>query len=176
MTQQPAPEFSRPVNVDELAPGVEIHREIEANEPERAALTARLGLLKLDSLSAEITLRRLSGGALIGASGRLKADMVQNCVATLAPVNDHLDETFEETFAPEGYQPGDDEDVDDPPELFDGHEIDLGEIAAQFLSVLLDPYPRAQDAPPPPLAGGSPDAPESRRPFAGLAELLNKRK
>lgn len=176
MPQRFAPEFSRPVSVDELDTGVEVRREIEANESELEALAARLGLPKLDSLSAEITLRRLSGGPLIGASGRLKAELVQNCVATLAPVCGHLDEKFEETFAPEGYRPGNDEDGDDSPEIFDGHEIDVGEIAAQFLSVLLDPYPRAPDAAQAPMAAGTLDVSERRRPFEGLAEMLKKPK
>lgn len=176
MPQRFAPEFSRPVTVDELDTGVEVRREIEANESELAALAARLGLPKLDGLSAEITLRRLSGGPLISASGRLQAELVQNCVATLAPVCSCLDEKIEETFAPEGYRPGNDEDGEDPPEVFDGHVIDVGEIAAQLLSVLLDPYPRAPDAAQAPVAVGTLDVSERRRPFGGLAELLKKPK
>ena len=82
---------------------------------------------------------------LIGASGRLTADVVQSCVVTMAPVAGDIDEKIEEVFAPEGYEPGAQEEDDDQPESFDGQEIDVGELAAQLLSLSLDPYPRAPD-------------------------------
>ena len=176
MRQQPAAEFSRIVKVEDLDSGGEIRHEIEANECERAALAARLGLARLESLSAEVALRRLPGGPLVGASGRLTADLVQNCVVTLAPLPGHVDEKFAETFAPEGYESGEDDDSDVPTEYFDGHEIDIGELAAQLLSLSLDPYPRTPDAAPGPPAGGGADTPERRKPFHGLAGMLEKRK
>lgn len=176
MPQQSAPEFSRPVRVDSLEPGTEIRREIEADESERAALAARLGLVRLEGLSAEVTLRRVPGGVLIGASGRLTADVVQSCVVTMVPVSGHVDEEFEEIFAPEGYAAGEDEEDDDLPEIFDGHEIDIGEVVSQLLSLSLDPYPRAPDAAPTPPVGDDPDVSERRRPFEGLAEMLKNRK
>lgn len=176
MPQQPAPEFSRPVRVDEMERGVEVHRRIEADESERTALAARLGLVRLEGLSAEVTLRRLSGKGLIGASGRLTADVVQNCVVTMVPVSGHIDENFEEIFAPEGYEPGEYEESIDLAEYFDGQEIDIGEVVAQLLSLSLDPYPRAPDAALTPSAGGEPHVSERRRPFESLAEMLKNRK
>jgi len=176
MPQQPAPEFSRPVRVDGMEPGAEVRRKIEPNESERAALAARLGLVRLESLSAEVTLRRAPGGGLIGASGRLTADVVQSCVVTMVPVSGHIDEKFEEVFAPEGYEADEDAEGDGLPESFDGHEIDIGELTAQHLSLSLDPYPRAPDAAPTPPVGDEPDVPERRRPFEGLAEMLKNRK
>ena len=162
--------------MEDLDSGSEIRHEIEADEYERAALAARLGLARLDSLSAEVALRRLPGGPLIGASGRLTADLVQNCVVTLAPLSGHVDEKFAETFAPEGYESGEDGDSDVPTEYFDGHEIDIGELAAQLLSLSLDPYPRAPDAAPAPPADGGVDRPGRRRPFGGLAGMFEKRR
>ena len=176
MPQQPAPEFSRPVTVEQLEPGAEIHRKIEAGESERMALAARLGLVRLESLSAELTLCRLSGKELIGASGRLVADVVQSCVVTMVPVSGHIEEEFEEFFAPEGYESGEDEESVELAEYFDGQEIDIGEVVAQVLSLSLDPYPRAPDAAPMPPAGGEPEVSERRKPFEGLAEMLKNRK
>ncbi len=175
MIRQPMPEFSRPVSVEDLEPGAEIHRKIDADESERTALAGRLGLMQLDSLSAEVTLRRASGGVLIRASGRLTADAVQHCVVTMAPVSAHIDENFEEMFAPAGFEPGEDAEGEDLPEIFDDGEIDIGELAAQLLSLSLDPYPRAPDAVPELLRGNEADVPERRRPFEGLAEMLKKR-
>jgi uncharacterized metal-binding protein YceD (DUF177 family) len=164
--------------VDELEPGAEIRREIEADESERTALAARLGLVRLEGLSAEVTLtlRRAPGGVLIGASGRLTADVVQSCVVTMVPVSGHIDEKFEEIFAPEGYEAGEDEEGIDLSEYFDGQEIDIGEVVSQLLSLSLDPYSRAPDAALTPPVGDEPDVPERRRPFEGLAEMLKNRK
>lgn len=175
MPQQPAPEYSRPIKVEGLDSDAEISRKIETDESERAMLAARLGLVRLDSLQAEVTLRRVAGRVLIRASGRLTADVVQSCVVTMAPVAGHIDEAFEEFFAPEGYEPGEEVEGDDRPEYFDGQEIDIGELSVQLLSLSLDPYPRAPDAAPAPPDGGEADVSERRRPFEGLAEMLKKR-
>jgi uncharacterized metal-binding protein YceD (DUF177 family) len=175
MAQKPqlAPEFSRVVSVEELEAGEEIRRSIEADDAERAALTERLGLLRLDGLMADVTLRRLSGGALVAAGGELTADLVQRCVVSLEPVPDHIEEPIEEVFAPEGYEP-DEEEEEALPEYFNGREIDIGELVAQLLALALNPYPRAAGAEPLASVGGESDTPTGRRPFEGLAEMLKK--
>jgi uncharacterized metal-binding protein YceD (DUF177 family) len=175
MHEQPIPEFSRIVVVDELERGDEISREIEAGEEERRALAGRLDLMELGKLAASVTLRRVGGGEVVQATGRLEADVVQRCVVTLAPVPGHIEEEFAELFAPEGYRSAEHEEEEDLPEYFDGRQIDIGEMVAQLLSLALDPYPRAADA-----GAFSPEPGESdhtavRRPFEGLAEMLKKR-
>ena len=174
MTGLPEPEFSRPVAVDALAPGESIARRIEADAAERAALCERLDLISLDSLAADIELRRLGRGGLILAEGRIEADIVQRCVATLGPVPAHVGESFEERYAPEDYEPPEEQEDDDLPEPFDGHEIDIGELATQILSLAMNPWPRAPDAPPEPLLAGESGESGKRRPFEGLAEMLKK--
>lgn len=172
MPQESILEFSRPIRVAALESALEITREIEADESERAALAARLELVRLDSLVVEVTLRRKAGKALIRVNGHLLADVVQSCVATMAPVPGRVDQTFDEIFAPEGYDLGEYAEDDDRPEYFDGHEIDIGELSAQILSLFLDPYPRAPDVEPAP--GDEDSVSERRRPFAGLGEMLKK--
>jgi uncharacterized metal-binding protein YceD (DUF177 family) len=174
MSEQDNCEFSRPVKVDGMEPGGEIRRTIEADAAERKALARRLGIIDLDSLTAEIAVRRIAGGELFGVEGRIMADVVQSCVVTMAPVVGHVEESFAELLAPEGYEPPEDFDSDDLPEIFDGHEIDIGELAAQLLSLSLDPYPRHRDASPELPVGEEPDETERRRPFAGLADMLKK--
>lgn len=172
MPQESALEFSRPIRVEALESALEINRTIEADESERAALAARLELVRLDRLVVEVTLRRKVGKALIRVNGRLLADVVQSCVATMAPVPGRVDQTFDEIFAPEGYDLGEYAEDDDRPEYFDGHEIDIGELSAQILSLFLDPYPRASDVA---LVPGDEDGvSERRKPFAGLGEMLKK--
>lgn len=173
MTEQP--EFSRPLKVDHMTPGNEIRKTIEPDQAERDALVGRLGILGLDCLTADVGVHRMAGGKLFRVEGRIVADVVQRCVVTMAPVPGHIEERFEELFALEGYEAPEDPDNDDLPEVFDGHEIDIGELAAQILSLVLDPFPRDRDAAVEPVDGDEANDEERRRPFEGLAEMLKKK-
>lgn len=134
---------------------------IEAGPAEREALARRFGLLEIFSLRAEMTLCR--EGRAIHVTGQVEADVVQPCIATLEPVPGHVAETFEAWYADadetlsfararqererrtgQADTPVLDERED--PEPLIGGVIDLGELAAQYLSLGLDPYPRAADA------------------------------
>ncbi len=168
------PEFSRPIGLDELQDG-EICRTIEADEAERAALAARFDLIAVEALQASVRVRRVSGGPLVRVSGRLRADVIQRCVVTLAPLPAHIEEDFIETFGPSGYRAPEGEPESDLPEVFDDNGIDVGELVAQLLLLSLDSYPRspgaevAQEARPDELGG------DRSRPFAALGELMAKR-
>jgi len=156
-----APEFSRPVAVDELAPGGSDFA-IEANEAERAALANRLGILAIDSLAADIRLVPLGRG-MARLEGHVVAELRQACVVTLAEVPAKIDETFERLYAPA--DAGAPEEVvvhldeGEIPDPLVGGAIDIGEAAAEQVALALDPYPRApgvefrppadDDAPPP---------------------------
>jgi uncharacterized metal-binding protein YceD (DUF177 family) len=169
-------EFSRPVAVEEMEPGDEIGRSLEADEAERAALADRMELIALESLSVEATVRRLSGGPLYRVRGQLLADVVQSCVVTLDPVPGRVEAEFDELYAAEGYEPPEEEEGAELPEFFDGHAIDLGELAAQILLLSLDPYPRAPGAELALKNVSKEDVSDRRRPFEGLAEMLKGRK
>lgn len=143
----PRPEFSRPVDVSRLE-RPELH-EIEADAGERAALAARFGVTAVDRLVAKLAVRQVAGGPLIRVSGRFEADIEQPCVVTLEPVRSRVEDEVEIEFGPATEAPVGDVDVAeeaDLPEPLEGDEIDLGEIVAQFLSVSIDPYPRAPGA------------------------------
>ncbi|HSK39707.1 MAG TPA: DUF177 domain-containing protein [Arenibaculum sp.] len=180
------PEFSRPADVDAVTAD-EMVRTVEATPQERRALAERLELEALDSLVATLRLRRVRGGEMVSVRGTIVADVVQTCVVTLEPVRNHVEDTFEEVFAPPHLVPelGPDVEFDpldeDIPEPIENGRIDLGELTAQHLSLSLDPYPRVPglehlDT----TAGemgdhtgdetGAP-GPERRNPFAALAKL-----
>jgi uncharacterized metal-binding protein YceD (DUF177 family) len=144
----PAPEFSRPVAIAKIS-GIAATYRISANAVERASLARRFNLVSLDRFEAEIRLRRVAGDIRLEAD--LAADLVQSCVATLEPVPAVITESF--TLC---YRPGIDEDEadrlalenpeDEIIEPLIGESIDIGEAAAQQLSVAMDPYPRASGA------------------------------
>lgn len=142
-----APEFPRPVDADAVT-SQEMVRTIEATPQERRALAERLELEALDNLVATVRLRRVRGGQMVSIRGTIVADVVQTCVVTLEPVSNHVEDTFEELFAPPHLVPelGPDVEFDpldeDIPEPIENGRIDLGELTAQHLSLSLDPYPR----------------------------------
>jgi uncharacterized metal-binding protein YceD (DUF177 family) len=148
-------------------------------------LAVRLGLIELPALAAAVRLRRARGGRYVEIDGSLHATVVQTCVVTLEPVPATLEEPFALLLGPIG---GGAEDgpsseliIDlDQPEPLESDTIDIGELVAQQLSLALDPYPRAPDAPAPEdltkdltqgLAEGpsaTPAEPPAESPFAVL--------
>lgn len=170
------PEFSRPMRLDRIGAG-EATSTVVADAGERAALAKRFDLLSLDSLAADYAVRRDAIGVI--ATGRLRADAVQACIATGAPVPATIDVPFTLRFLPE---PGEDVgeevelDADDCDTIFyTGGAIDLGEAAAETLALALDPFPRAPDAAKALREAGVMSEEEvATGPFAGLASLKEK--
>jgi len=163
-------EFSRPVALDRLA-GDSLVMAIAAEPGERAALARRFGLLSLDRLEAEVSLTRLAGG-LIRLEAGLSADVVQECVVTLAPLPSHVEDRFTLLYGAgeesrELVLSGEAELV----EPLSGGNIDIGEAVAQQLSLALDPFPRAPGAASPEAEG---DAAETASPFAALSRWREK--
>lgn len=170
-----AAEFSRPVALDTLGEGGR-RIGIVADETERDALARRFGLLGIDRLTAEATLRRT--GRIVAAAGRIEAAVTQSCVATGAPVPQAIDEPFEIAFRPQPDGLRADEEIElDEGELdtvfYAGGAIDLGEATAQTLALALDPYPRAPDAEAALKAAGV-KSEEEAGPFGALAGLRDK--
>lgn len=172
-----APEFPRPVVIDDIGPeGVFL--EIEADPAEREALARRFGLVSLDLLKGSATVVPVSR-RLFRLEARLQAEVVQSCVVTLEPVPAKLEESFSAMFGEGG--PGMaallSAEEEDEPEPIEGGAIDVGETVAQHLALALDPYPRKPGAAlPAEYAGGAAEAEPGRvTPFAGL-DLLKPRR
>lgn len=171
-----APPFSRPIKVDAL-PADGLTQTIEANEAERAALAKLDRLPAIASLKATLTAWRSSRGG-VHVTGGIHAEVTQVCVVSLEPFPATVDEPVDVRFAPlEEARPArrDDEDgaemieVDgeDPPDPIVDGKIDLGAVAAEFLALGLDPYPRK-----PGVAFDAPAPQDSKdSPFADLEKL-----
>jgi hypothetical protein len=155
---EPVPEFSRPVPLArfDAGPGAqgpvdELVETIAADEGERAALAERFGLKGIDRLEATVRLQRRKGGRMVAVDGALSADVVQTCVVTLVPLPAHVEDTFDARFTVGAAPPPPAElviapDEEEPPEPLEGDAVDIGELTAQYLSLALDPYPRAPGA------------------------------
>ncbi len=145
------PEFSRVLAVDGLTPDKVRKESVEATEKECAALAKRFDLRELSNLKADLRIRRVEGGDVVRLEGKLSADVVQTCVVSLQDVHAHIEGEFDTFLAEEPKHTkkfGDEaefgiDDDDSAPELITNGQLDLGEMVAQYLSVELDPYPRA---------------------------------
>ena len=136
-----------------------------AGPEERAALAARLDLLALHVLEAELRLQPGPDGAIL-VHGTMRAELDQACGITFAPVRQSVSEAVAWRLLPEGIEPTDGED--DPDDIETEQNVaDLGEALAQQLSLSIDPYPRALGAEMPTDLGG--DAAQGG--FAALSKL-----
>ena len=167
-------DFCHSLSLDRIRDGDRI--DMIADEPERASLAGRLGLLSLDRLEAHAVLARDSQA--IRATGRLKASLDQACVATGEPVPAHIDEPFDLLFAPEPRAERADEEIElgeaDLDTIFhDGSTIDLGGAIADTLALALEPYPRSAGADAA-LKEAGVLTEEEASPFAALAALKEK--
>jgi uncharacterized metal-binding protein YceD (DUF177 family) len=178
-------EIERIVDLDRLgANGTAV--DIVASDGERAALAKRFGFLGLPAFAARVTVDRRIGSQIV-VEGRLRGKIVQACVLTLDPVTQELDDAFRLVFKKDLTDERDPESGEavlsahaDSPEPLSGNLLDVGEIVAEQLSLMADPYPRRpgaklEDVLPRPRGGGRKGASEQRRhPFAGLAALRDK--
>jgi hypothetical protein len=158
--------FSRPVRVDRLPPeGTETL--VEAGPEERAALARDFGLPEIRSLVGRF--RLVGSPHRVQVTGRVTADLAQTCVVTLEPFDAVMEEEVDVDFsAADAFRGTDAEDAEMPDPIVNG-TIDLGSLAAEFLALGLDPYPRK-----PGVAFEEPAPQEGASPFAALGRLQNK--
>jgi uncharacterized metal-binding protein YceD (DUF177 family) len=174
---EPVPEFSRPVSTARIPPnGVE--EALEAKPGERAALAKRFELVEIKSLKAQLDVLP-EGQQIFAVTGKIEADIVQQCVVTLEPLAAHIDIDVATTFIPaERHQEGagspHPDDTEDEYDVYSGGKIDLGEMVAQHLGVNIDPYPRKTNVAPVAAEFGAKTA--KTQPFAQLADAVKNRK
>ena len=175
------PLLSRPLETGAIGDDGRKERVV-ATDAERVAVAAALKLVAVDSLEADLDIRRTAGSVIV-IDGWLRAKVVHTCVVSLDPAPQAIDETFHVTYVPAGSReappepkPGAEVLVDpeiDQPEVLSGSTLDLGVIVTEHLSLALDPYPRAPGAALPAEFAG--DAEEPTSPFAALVALKNRK-
>lgn len=137
-------EFAHRVRLDKLG-AAPSHFRLEATPEERTVLAERFGLQSVGSLLAEMDVRRTAEGA--EAVGRVRAQVVQSCSVSGAPVPATVDEEVRLRFVPpaEGEELElSEEDLDAIP--FWGDCLELGDAVADSMALALDPFPRADEA------------------------------
>ena len=147
--------------------------ELVPDESVRAMLARQAGVLAVTKLIARVNVRP-EGRAGAVVEGTLEAIVRQNCVVSLEPFDNRIEEKISLRFdstqnvtvdSPQVVEVG----GEDPPEpLVDG-KLDLASVVAEFLTLSEDPYPRHPGAvfsPP-----STDDADKESSAFAALAKL-----
>lgn len=126
--------------------------ELRASAAEEAELRRRLGLIGLEEVQASGTIIPLRGGAGLHVDGRIRAQVTQNCVVTLDPVVQIIDERFSLEFGAAADIVDEETgemvilpDQEQPDPMPDGG-LNVGELVAEQLALSIDPYPRKADA------------------------------
>ncbi len=143
------PEFSRVFNLDKVGQ-LPYKYEITATAEELTALATRFNLLRVEILGALLEIRKSDHNGDYEVYAKVTADVIQACIATLVEVPDHLEFEFKLSLV-EGDEDRFHDDMDWHTEaekefdleFYQNNEVDFGEITAQYLSLELNPYPRA---------------------------------
>lgn len=170
MTSGAATEFSRPIALSQAHEHA-VEHSLTALPEECTALAERFAVRSIANVSAQLRLAPHAQGFCI--TGAVVADAIQTCVITgeavqmqvNAPINvllwtQEIDgdlDLLEEAYGVDDIEP------------IDADDYDLGEMAAQYLALAIDPFPRKE--------GASLDAilPQTKtNPFSVLAQLKDK--
>jgi hypothetical protein len=119
-----------------------------ATAAERCAVADALGIVSCEEIKADYVVRAIGAGRY-SMGGTVAARLTQECVVTLASVQQTLTETFNVEFWPNLPDASDAEvEVLSVPDI---EQIEHGLIAAgrvifEILAASLDPYPRSEGA------------------------------
>ncbi|QAY96085.1 metal-binding protein [Methylovirgula ligni] len=147
--------FSHPVRVDEI-PEQGIDVSLSADAPTREALAKADRLVGIAALDADFHVAR-QGLSQFNVTGTVQAKITQICVLTLEPFDSDVVEEVDVDFAEPSEAERAAAEADalsgtahpadrDPPDPIEDGAIDLGALAAEFLALGLDPYPRKPGA------------------------------
>lgn len=161
----------------EAVPQEGLHIDMSADIGVRAAIAKTAGLRDLPRLTASFDVTR-KGRDGLHVTGEVSADIGQNCVVTLEPIEQTIIEPVDLVFVPEAGIADENESGEtsidlseiEPPEPLAGGVVDLGAIATEYLLLGIDPFPRKQGVAFEPVVAGDPAA----NPFAALAALKKR--
>lgn len=164
--------WREPITISDLPPQGKEY-ELVPDLAARAELAEQAGVLAVPKLIAKLDVRP-QGKAGAEVRGLLQATVRQNCVVTLEPFDNYIEERISLLFEPAeaiAVRGPVSEEIagDDPPEPIVGGVIDLAALVAEFLTLSVDPYPRKPGAEF--RAPAEEDEGKEASPFAALAKL-----
>ncbi|MDP1631570.1 MAG: DUF177 domain-containing protein [Caulobacter sp.] len=164
--------WSAMIRLGDLGRGV-VRRKLEPDAATRAAIARELGLVSIDSLTADVEASAwLDGGEIVG---QFSAEVTQTCGVTAEDFPVRISSAFEIRVVPADspHAPQDageeidlDPEADDPPDVLEDDRIDLAGYVVEHLALELDPFPRKPGA-----VFTAPEEPVEMSPFAVLKGL-----
>ncbi len=153
--------------------GVDLRFDLD--EPARREIAKTLGLVSLESLTAEVFLRPWMDGAEV--SGLIRARVTQLCSVSADEFEEPVESRFsvhvlpaDSEYAPQdvdaGGELGLDPEGDDPPDVLEGETVDVSAYVIEHLALELDPFPRKPGA-----VFQQPPEPVDLSPFSALKTL-----
>jgi hypothetical protein len=154
-----APPWPHLVGLGEARRGASLH--LVADAEARARIAEALDIEALEALEADVELSAWLDGIEISAAWR--AAIVQICGVSLDPFETRLDGRFTVRAVPAGSanapaEPAGelviDPQAEDPPDVLEGENLDVGDYVVEHLALEIDPFPRKPgvefEAPPEP--------------------------
>jgi hypothetical protein len=170
VTQDASP-WPHVVGLGEARRGAALH--LVADDRARAAIAKALDIEALDSLEADVVLSEWLDGVEI--NGAWRGRIQQICGVSLDPFETGLDGRFTVRAVPPGSPnaPGEpvgdvefDSEADDPPDLLESENLDVGFYVVEHLALEIDPFPRK-----PGVEFEAPAEPAASSPFDVLRQL-----
>jgi hypothetical protein len=167
------PPWHIPVAAEDIAETGQ-HFDFVADASTRAAVAVVAGLRELPRLEASFDVTRRDAGGL-HVAGQVSATVGQNCVVTLEPLTNEIEEAIALDFVQQQPPAAEQDDSEtrprdvqlNGPEPLVGGTVDLGALATEFLILGLDPYPRKPGA----VFEAPKDSSADAGPFAVLGKL-----
>mgnify|MGYP000232107639 CR=1 FL=1 len=136
--------------------------KISASDKQKADVADRVGVDKIDELSADLELSRYDGGHIVKIQGELKALIHQKCVVSLETIETEVSETFDAyyinpndavSFSAASKKIKQKKDLEEAPileewedpEYMEEGTIDLGELVVQYLCLGMSPFPQSEE-------------------------------
>ena len=140
---------------------------LEADAACRAAIAKALDLVDLPRFEADVQVKPWLDG--VEMSAQWKAEIVQTCGVSLEAFATALSGRFSIRAVPPDspaavaadVEVSIDPDAEDPPDVLDGDDVDVGAYLVEHLALEVDPFPRkpgVEFEPPPPEQPASPFA------------------
>jgi uncharacterized metal-binding protein YceD (DUF177 family) len=165
--------WSVPVRFEDI-PEAGLRIELAADAGVRTALARAAGVEAVARVEAAFDVTR-HGRDGLHVKGRISATVCQTCVVTLEPLENEIEEPVDLTFVPhhdgtDAHAREEELGPRDPPEPLVNGKIDVGALAAEFLILGVDPYPRKAGA----VFAAPATGDASDHPFAALAALKKR--
>ncbi|WP_340159741.1 DUF177 domain-containing protein [uncultured Hoeflea sp.] len=131
-----------------------IRVKISADAADLERLARQWHVPEVQSFEAQLELGRWKRDG-VRVKGHVSSTIVQECVVTLDPVTQQIEEDVETVFLPENSRLAKrtldgngemflDPDGPDLPEVFSGDSINVGAVVAEFAALSIDAYPRKE--------------------------------